>query len=111
METQVTDTAPISDFRTVESGLKALWERVRKAAEVISTLRSDNKALSEKVDQLEAEMRKLQVDVAQKDHLIRKASTEKQSADAHAGAVLANGEREALSQKVKELLAKLDGYL
>ena len=89
--------------------MKTLWERVRKAAEVITALRTDNRALSDKVDQLEAEIRRLQVDVAQKDHVIKKATAERPATEA--AAVFANGEKDALTLKVKELLAKLDGYL
>lgn len=96
----------------MESALKGLWERVRRAGELIRQLREERQGLLSQVEQLRGDVRQLQEELARKDQMLRKVQAEQPAARApQGGFALANGEREALVKKVKELLSKLDAYL
>jgi uncharacterized coiled-coil DUF342 family protein len=98
--------------RAVEIALKALWERVRRAGDIIQQLREERRALLSQVDQLRGDVQHLQEELAQKDQSLRKALSERAVPSTSADAVsLSNGDRELMARKVKELLQKLDAYL
>ena len=96
------------DVKTVEVGLKVLWDRVRRASEVIAQLREEKVSLIAKAEQLQTEISMLQGEIARRDELV-KTLTASQSAPGQA--LVANGEREVIALRVKELLAKLNSYL
>jgi uncharacterized coiled-coil DUF342 family protein len=100
-------TTLTGDGRSVESALKTLWERVQGAGDLIQQLREERQALLSQVDQLRAEVQHLQQDLSRKEQLMKTMTV----SQGQAGAAFANGEREALARKVKDLLAKIDAYL
>ena len=100
-------TTLTGDGRSVETALKTLWERVQGAGNLIQQLREERQALLSQVDQLRAEVQQLQQDLSRKEQLMKTMTV----SQGHAGAVFANGEREALARRVKDLLAKIDAYL
>lgn len=104
------EAAPLTD-RSVDSGLKALWERVRRAADLIVSLRQENFQYQQKVEGLEADVKRLQGELLRREQLLRKASAELEQHEARRGAAFANGESEAIAAKIRELLTKLDSYL
>lgn len=105
--TDTMTTALAGDRRSVESVLKALWERVQGAGKLIQQLREERQALLSQVDQLRAEVQHLQQDLSRKEQLIKTMTV----SQGQAGVAFANGEREALVRRVKDLLAKIDAYL
>jgi len=102
-------TALAGDARSLENGLKELWARVRRAAELIARLREEKRALEVKVGEMENELHRLQQEVSKRDQLIAKIKVEQ--GGAKPAAVVADGDRDALAARVKELLVKLDAYL
>lgn len=99
------------DAKAIEASLRALWERARRAAEVIAQLRDERKMLQVKVGQLEQELRGLRKELAEKDAVITKQASELAQAIPANGSGLLNGEREQLAVRVKDLLTKLESYL
>jgi hypothetical protein len=106
--TGTTPSTASGDVRSVENALKALWERVRRAGDLIQQLREERQALLTQVEQLRAEVQHLQNELARKEHLLGSMPP---TPDGVAARTFANGEREALVQKVKDLLARIDAYL
>jgi len=98
-----------ADLRTVEAGLKVLWDRVKRASETIGKLREEKSALAAQFERLELELSSARSELARKEELIKTLS--EQSNVAERSAFGSNGEREALASRVKELLAKLNSYL
>jgi predicted RNase H-like nuclease (RuvC/YqgF family) len=92
------------EVRSIEAGVKALWESVRKAAETVSRLRDRNRELQGVVERLEKEL-----------HAARSEATaaKRQTAEPGpaAGASIGGAERDVLAAKVKDLIARLDAYL
>ena len=95
------------DPHPLEEAFRGLWERVTRAGELIQQLREERKALALQVEQLREEVRHLQQEVQKRDEHLRQLR-----ADADAASVLlANGERQALAARAKELLSRIDAYL
>jgi chromosome segregation ATPase len=101
-----------ADVRAVEQALKGLWERVRRAGDIIQQLREERRALLSQVEQLRGDVQQLQEEMVRKEQILRKAQSERAVPTAAADAPsFSNGDREAMARKVKELLQKLDAYL
>ena len=96
------------DVKTVEGGLKVLWDRVKRASETIAQLREEKASLTARGEQLQMEINTLQGEIARKDELVRTLTALQR---APGQALVANEEREAIALRVKELLAKLNSYL
>ena len=110
MDQRATEPGLQGDARSLENSLKALWDRVRKASEVIAQLREDKRVLTSRVAELESQVRHVQAELARKTQA--EAAGDSQGAGARRGSgALDNGEREALAGRLKDLLAKLDSYL
>lgn len=108
---------PLTDEQRLEELFQGLWDRVKRAGDLISSLRSENVALGGRVGELEAQLRSAQKELTEhkkellgKDELIR-GFAERESAEANNGKILSNGEREAIAAKAKELLERIQGYL
>jgi len=95
----------------VEVGLRRLWEKARRAGELIAQLRAEKADLDLKVEQLEGEITQLKEQLAMKEELVRTMSEKESLAEATGGGIMVDGDREAFRTKVKELLARIDGYL
>ena len=94
------------EARSVETALKALWDRARRAGELITSLRQENSSLRSRVQELQARVLELEEDI---DRLHQLPDPR---AEAKPGAIVfGNGERELLISRVKHLLAKLEAYL
>ena len=94
---------------SIDLALKGLWDKARRATEIIARLRVENSQLQSDMELLQQELGRLKNDLAAKEERIRKLDLEK--VQAAQNSTFSNGEREALSAKVKELLGKIDSYL
>ncbi len=110
MDEHSAETPSPSDLRALENSLKGLWDRARRAAELIAKLRGENVDLRAQVAAQDAELDRLRQDLARKDQLIKKAMSEI-GVSPPRGAVVMNGEREAMVARVRELLSRLESYL
>ena len=95
---------------TVENGLRSLWEKVKRAGELIGTLREENRSLRVRIDQFEGELRKLQLELQKRDQTIKDLTVSHATAKA-SGATFPDGEREALVSRVRDLLSRIESYL
>ena len=110
MESHPTDTglSPLGETRSLESSLKALWDRVRRAAAVIAQLRDDKRALMDRIAGLEAEVQDLRQELSKRE-AVRQLSGDQ--ASQKGTGLFPNGEREVLAGRLRDILAKLDEYL
>ena len=100
-----------SDVRSAEGVLRALWEKARHAGELIAQLREEKKDLQAAVQDLQQQIHQLQEELVKKDQVIATVTAELTSAPSKKAVLFANGERELLTAKVKDLLAKIESYL
>ncbi len=101
--------SPPSELRSLEGGLKDLWERVKQAAELIASLRDEKAALRARNSELEGRLRSIERALAEQQDVVKMLET--QQAGSKGDHVLSNGDREALAAKIRDLLAKIDAYL
>jgi len=100
-----------SEGRNIESALKTLWEKARRAGELIAALKEENALLRSKLEEMQLQLEHLNQELVQRDQSITQLEAEQAEADSKREELFANGEREALALKVKDLLAKIDSYL
>jgi len=95
-----------TDVSGVDLWLKNAWDRAKRAADTIARLREEKAQLEAKVTSLEEEVVRLKEVLAKSEEAVKSIPTVQGD-----HSFLSNGEREQLSVRVKELLAKLDGYV
>jgi septal ring factor EnvC (AmiA/AmiB activator) len=100
-----------SDVEAVEAALRGLWDRTRKAGEVIAELRGENASLRAQLESLRKDLEGVKHEIARKDEVFARLQAQRAGEEAQRGAVLANGERDALAARVRDLIARLDAYL
>lgn len=100
---------PQADTRAIEVWLKSLWDRAKKAAELISRLREEKAELQTRVASMEEELARVRQELTKDEEMIRTLSAGRREEADHS--VFSNGEKEQLSAKVRDLLSKLDGYV
>ncbi|MGB5874551.1 MAG: hypothetical protein WBG01_03495 [Bacteroidota bacterium] len=100
-----------SEGRNIESAMKTLWEKARRAGEHIAALKEDNTDLRSKLEDVQAQLEHLNEELVQRDQTISQLEAEQAEADSKREELFSNGEREALAAKVKDLLARIDTYL
>lgn len=93
----------------IEDSVKALWEKAKLAGELIVRLREEKQALRSENAALQAEVAKLRNELLIKEQQMQKAIAN--AAETKNASLVSNGEREQLTIKVKELLARIDAYL
>ncbi len=97
----------MDQLANIESQIKTLWEKAQQAGDVINRLREDKHVLQARVGQLEQELARLRSDLHAREQQVQNMSaTESKSTP-----ILSNGEKEQLTAKVKDLLARIDAYL
>jgi predicted nucleic acid-binding Zn-ribbon protein len=103
--------SPPGEYSDLESGLKTLWDRVRQAGETITRLRDERTGLENQVQELGTRLAGLERTLAQQQVTIRDLEKRLKEAPPPGDAVFANGEREVLAARLKELLARIEAYL
>lgn len=113
MEQHPVDTSVLTstELKSLEDGLKSLWERVRSAGEMIVRLREERVSLHARIQELETQVHGLDRELLKKDNQLKEVTAQKAVVETKEGFMMANGEREALASKVKDLLARIDAYL
>jgi predicted nucleic acid-binding Zn-ribbon protein len=106
VEAQPVDASTLQsgEGKSIEAGLKALWESARRAAEIVTRLRERNKELQGAVERLERELH-----AARSEATLAKRQTAEQGSAS--GASIPGAERDVLAARVKDLIARLDAYL
>jgi hypothetical protein len=105
------ETEPAAEEGTIETLFQGLWERVRAAGELIVELRSQRTQANLRMAELEGEIRRLRAELAEREEVV-KSFKDVQAAKAQSdGKILSNGEREALAEKARKLLERIQDYL
>ncbi|MCB2204285.1 cell division protein ZapB [bacterium] len=99
----------------VQQALQGLWDRAQKAADMITELRSHNRELQARVEELETAMRDQQATLTDRDNKVKELqekSTTLSSVDVGEGLLyLSPDEREALERQIDDLIARINAHL
>lgn len=112
VDQRIDDTAQApADAKSVEASLKALWDKTKRAGELIAELRTERTTLQRKLQELEQELGTVRTQLGQREEMIKKLVADASKMAPKEDVLFTDGERQALTTKVKELLAKIEGYL
>lgn len=98
-------------IRPLETALNSLWEKARRASEVIIGLRGDNRALQERVTELEEELVNAKESLGARAEEIKKLREDFSLLKSHRNDTISKEEREAIKNKIQELIHKINSYL
>ncbi len=108
---QVETEVGMKEARTLEVALKALWDKARRASELILNLKEDNKALHQRVNQLEQQVSAMKAELVNKEAEIGHLREEQALLRSNGNALFTKEEKEALQTKIKELIEKINSHL
>lgn len=101
-----------TETETVESLLKSFWEKVRVAADLIHSLRQENRGLGERISMVEKELQAMRSEMAAKEQEVKRLRAEQAQLMSSNGHEYFSGEeREILKGRIRELIAKINTHL
>jgi uncharacterized coiled-coil DUF342 family protein len=93
------------DNSTLETALKAIWEKARAASDLIRQLRDEKRTLIQRVAELESHAQR-------QDQELRNLRAEHEDLLSSSGDnVMTADEKERLKGKIRDLIAKINSYL
>jgi DNA repair exonuclease SbcCD ATPase subunit len=101
----------IRDFKGLEGIFKTLWDRVRKAAELIEHLKDENRALCSQNAQLEQQVASLKAELTEKEEALREINEQHQEVLSHSNNLFTVEEKEAVKSRIRELIARINSHL
>ena len=99
------------DIKEVESSLQKLWERVRRVSELVVSLRKENDELRDNMAQQQETEQSLSETVRLKQQELQGVQAELRKLQQNGSSFLNREEKEALTEKIKDLIAKIDSRL
>lgn len=104
------EVGSIRDSRGLEGVFRTLWERVKKAAELIEHLKEENRTLRSNTAQLEEQLSNLKNELMTKEGALREMNEERLQVLSSGDSLFSEQEREALKQKIRELIASINSH-
>jgi chromosome segregation ATPase len=105
------EVGSIRETKLLDAAFKGLWERVRKATELITGLREENKTLRADIAQLKGRIQELEGILRLREENIQDLKTQQLQIQSNNNSPFTEEEREALKLRIKDLLAKLNSHL
>ena len=102
----------VKDPRSVDAVLKTFWEKVQAASEMIARLRSEQRALLDRVAMLEKDANSLRSELLLKEQELKRLKIENaQLSHSNGSDYLTQEEKENLKAKIREFIAKINSHL
>lgn len=101
------DTEPINavpDIDQLEASLQKLWEKARKLSDILLRMKGENESLRRRIEELESKERQLTTDLHGKEQECLKLQS-------NGSGMFTHEEKEAIANKIKELIAKINSRL
>ncbi|RCK77360.1 MAG: hypothetical protein IGBAC_1669 [Ignavibacteriae bacterium] len=98
--------------KELEAEINNLWDKIKKASELIFLLREENQQLKEQNSSLVQKLEELKEKLTNKEQEIGKIKAEyARVMNSAAGDVFTPQEKEALRKRIHELIAKINSHL
>jgi cell division protein FtsB len=101
----------IKDSKGLEGIFRTLWDRVRKAAELIEHLKDENRNLCTQNAQLEQQVAGLNAELKVKQEALREINEQHQEVLSHSNNLFSEEEKEAVKSRIRELIARINSHL
>ncbi len=107
-----TDAKVIIEQQEIEAELKSLWDKIRKASEVIFMLRDENQHLKSQNSDLQQKYDELNSQIIAKEKEINRIRTEYSKLASSTGEdTFSATEKEALKNRITDLITKINSHL
>lgn len=107
-----TDAKVIIEKKEIEAEIKTLWEKIRKASEVIFMLRDENQQLKAEYSKLQQKYDELNHNIMAKEQELVRVRTEYSKLASSTGEdTFSSTEKEALKNRITDLIAKINSHL
>lgn len=98
--------------QSLEDALRVLWDRVRAAADMVTRLKQEKRAMFGQVSTLEREVASLRSELQTREQEMKRLRQEHtQLLNAQSSAGFTPDERENLKNKIRDLVAKINSHL
>jgi FtsZ-binding cell division protein ZapB len=105
------EVSTIRDSKGLEGIFKTLWDRVRRAAELIDYLKEENRTLQGNCSRLEEQTAKLRKELMEKEETLREVKEQHLEAISHNNNFFSEEEKQALKSRIKELLGRINTHI
>lgn len=108
-ETHV-ETAVVSerDIQTLEASLEKVWEKARRVSEVLLRFQEENRELKSRVQELERQEIQLKSDLRAREQELERIRAEMIRLQSNGSQMFSQEEKEALRQRIKDLIGKIN---
>jgi len=104
-----TELSVAKDANNIETTLKAFWDKVRAASELIDRLRKEKQSMGERLSGMGQEILSLQNELQEKDQELKRLKS--QLASSSGSDFFTEEEKEGLKIKIRYLMAKINSHL
>ena len=105
------DLSGAPDIKEIESSLQKLWERARRLSDIILKLRNENDELRSSLAEHENTHESLSESMRRKERELAGVQAELRKLQENGSSFLNREEKEALTEKIKDLIAKIEARL
>ena len=106
-----TEIGSAKESKILEVVFKTLWDKVKRAAELIEQFREENKNLKANIENLEAQVSSLQKELNQKEETLREIKEQSIQEMSRNNSLLTEEEKEAFKARIKDLVVKINSHL
>ncbi len=117
------ETMIVKDSQLLDEIFKPVWEKIRRAAELIQELREEKGRLSERIsdmeistshriENLEGELKSLRQELTLREQELKRVKAENsQLSSTNGREIFSIEEKEILKDRIRELIAKINSHL
>jgi len=99
------------DVQQLETTLRGLWDQTKHAAEMIQTLRVQNRALQKNVDELELKMSELQRMLHEREEQVQVTQQQLRDIRSNGLGMLDKNDKAELRKQIISLIDKINSHL
>lgn len=111
MSEQQENTALTDDVQKLEATLRGLWNKTKQAAELIQSLREQNRTLIKQVDDLEANVETLQSQLTQREDEVRLMQQQIHEIRNNGLGMMDSEQKAELRKQIAGLIEKINSHL
>jgi uncharacterized protein YoxC len=100
-----------TDIKDVASSLQNLWERARRVSDLVVQMRKENEELRQSLLHHEESERTLSETVQRKEQELERVQAELHKLQENGSSFLKHDEKAALTEKIKDLISKIESRL
>lgn len=99
------------DMQALEASLEKLWEKARRVSDLLLRLKEENRELKGWVKELERQEAQLKADLRAREQELEHMRAEMIRLQSNGSQVFSQEEKEALKQRIKDLIGKINTRL